>query len=826
MKDLRDPILVAVVAAAAVYASVANQYYLFLLTTGALTVIVAIGLNVLIGLTGQVSFGHVGFYALGAYVTAILTTKLGVSFWWTLPVAAVLTGAIGTLLGLVALRVRGPYLAMVTIAFGFVVEYSAVEWEGVTGGQNGLMNIPYPSFAGWSIGERGISLAAIALMAIGLVLYKRLARSAWGLAMRAVRDSEVAAASMAVNPLAVRTVAFAISAVLAGIAGSFFASATTFVAPSTFPFFQSILFVLVVVIGGMERTYGPVIGAVIVVGLPELLSGLAEYRVLLSGALLLAVLLFAPGGIAGAAPRRFRRAKEQDAPLAPVSAQLLIATGTPRVALDVADLGIAFGGVQAVSHVSMRVDSGRVTSIIGPNGAGKTTVLNLVCGFYRPQSGSVRLGDQELAGVAAHHVARAGIARTFQTPQLFEQMSVLENLLVAMRRGALGSPLSDTASAPAGAQAQTARALLAYVGYRGSAQRRAGDLAHIDKRLLEIARALALRPSMLMLDEPAAGLNASDKQHLAKLLRRIADSGIAVVLIEHDISLVMGISDHVVVLDAGKCIAQGRPDAVRNDRAVIAAYLGGAHFEARPRDRAHAIAGTPRLDVRDLAAGYGAVNVLKGVALTLSAGEVVAVLGANGAGKSTLMKAFSGLLRPVSGAIAFDGADIAAQPAFRVARAGLVLVPEGRQVFPELSVHDNVRLGAYARRDVTRAEVDAMIERFPSLVRRRDQRAGLLSGGEQQMLAIARGLIANPKVLLLDEPSLGLAPAMIGDLYRVLAELRDQGMTILLVDQMAALALAIADRGYVMESGALVHEGNAAELRHDPALERAYLGEA
>src|SRR5689334_9884731 len=822
MKDLRDPILVAVVAAAAIYALVANQYYLFLLTTGALTVIVGVGLNVLIGLTGQVSFGHVGFYALGAYVTAILTTKLGVNFWWTLPVAAVLTGAIGTLLGLVALRVRGPYLAMVTIAFGFVVEYSAVEWEGVTGGQNGLMNIPYPSFAGWSIGERGISLAAIALMAIVLVLYKRLARSAWGLAMRAVRDSEVAAASMAVNPLAVRTVAFAISAVLAGIAGSFFASATTFVAPSTFPFFQSILFVLVVVIGGMERTYG----AVIVVGLPELLSGLAEYRVLLSGALLLAVLLFAPGGIAGAVAHRFRRAKEQDAPLAPVSAQLLIATGTPRVALDVTDLGIAFGGVQAVSHVSMRVESGRVTSIIGPNGAGKTTVLNLVCGFYRPQGGSVRLGEEELAGVAAHHVARAGIARTFQTPQLFEQMSVLENLLVAMRRGALGSPLSDTASAPAGAAAQTARALLAYVGYRGSVQRRAGDLPHIDKRLLEIARALALRPSMLMLDEPAAGLNASDKQHLAKLLRRIADSGIAVVLIEHDMSLVMGISDHVVVLDAGKCIARGRPDAVRNDRAVIAAYLGGAHFEARPRDRAHTVAGTPRLDVRDLAAGYGAVNVLKGVALTLSAGEVVAVLGANGAGKSTLMQAFSGLLRPVSGAIAFDGADIAAQPAFRVARAGLVLVPEGRQVFPELSVHDNVRLGAYPRHDVTRAEVDAMIERFPSLVRRRDQRAGLLSGGEQQMLAIARGLIANPKVLLLDEPSLGLAPAMFGELYRVLAELRDQGMTILLVDQMAALALAIADRGYVMESGALVHEGYAAELRHDPALERAYLGEA
>ena len=305
MKALRDPVLVALAAVALAYAAISNQYYLFLLIIGALTVIVGVGLNVLIGLTGQVSFGHVGFYALGAYVTAVLTTKLGVPFWWTLPVAAVLTGVIGALLGLVALRVSGPYLAMVTIAFGFVVEFTAVEWESVTGGQNGLMNVPYPSLAGWSIGERGIAVTAILLMIVALALYKRLAQSGWGLAMRAVRDSETAAGAMGVNPLAIRTLAFTVSAVLAGVAGSFFASATTFVAPSTFTFFQSILFVLVVVIGGAERTYGPVIGAAIVIGLPEVLSGFAEYRVLLFGVLLLAVLLYAPGGIAGAVARRF-----------------------------------------------------------------------------------------------------------------------------------------------------------------------------------------------------------------------------------------------------------------------------------------------------------------------------------------------------------------------------------------------------------------------------------------------------------------------------------------------------------------------------------------
>ena len=822
MKTLLDPLLLLLAVGALVCGAFANQYHLFLLIIFALTVIVGVGLNVLIGLTGQVSFGHVGFYALGAYTTAILTTKLGIDFWWTLPVAALVAGAVGTLLGLVALRVSGPYLAMVTIAFGFVVEFTAIEWEGVTGGQNGLNNIPFPALFGLSIAERGIAIATIVVMAVVLALYQRLAQSGWGLAMRAVRDSETAAGAMGVNPLAVRTLAFTLSAVLAGIAGAFFASATTFIAPSTFPFFQSILFVLVVIIGGAGRTYGPVIGAAIVVGLPELLAGFAEYRVLLFGALLLAVLLFAPGGIAGALAKRFKRDREPQVPAAPVSAQLLAAAGAGGDELEISDLSIAFGGLRAVSDVSARFPNGRITSIIGPNGAGKTTVLNMICGFYRPATGAVRLGGADLAGAPSYRVARAGIARTFQTPQLFERMSVLDNLLVAMQRGALGSPLA--ALTADGAQAQRARALLNYVGYVGSADALAGDLPHIDKRLLEIARALALRPGILMLDEPAAGLNHSDKQTLAKLLRRIAAAGLAVVLIEHDMSLVMGISDQVIVLDAGKRLAQGKPDVVRRDRAVIDAYLGGSRFEARPRAPGFEAAGDAILSVEKLAAGYGAAGVLKGIDLTLDSGELVAVLGANGAGKSTLLRGLSGLLRPISGKVMFCGQEIGTLAPHRIAGGGLVLVPEGRQVFPELSVIDNLRLGAYARSDFEPAEVDAMLARFPSIERRKHNRAGLLSGGEQQMLAIARGLIAKPKVLLLDEPSLGLAPALIGELFHVLAELRDQGMTLLLVDQMAALALAVADRGYVIESGAIVHAGPAADLRNDPALERAYLG--
>jgi ABC-type branched-subunit amino acid transport system ATPase component/ABC-type branched-subunit amino acid transport system permease subunit len=745
-----------------------------------------------------------------------------VSFWLALPAAGLVAGLVGTLLAVPAIRVSGPYLAMMTIAFAFIVEHGTIEWRELTGGQNGLMGIVQPSFGRALEGERGLSAISVALAGLSLYLFHRLARGPWGKAMLAVRDSETAARAIGFNPILVKTAAFGLSALFTGLAGGLFASLMAFVAPSSFPFSQSILFLLAVIVGGAGWTLGPVVGAIVTVVLPELISSLAEYRLLIFGALLLLVLWLAPEGVLGTLARRLGKPGVRKADRADFDiAAFLGRREHPTLAVE--GLTIAFGGIRAATEVSLTAQPGRVTAIIGPNGAGKTTVLNMIGGFYRPDAGSIRLGSRELAGAPAWKAARAGIARTYQTTQLFASLGVLDNVLIGLRRGRLGNPMASAAASP---DQRIAEGLLAFVGYGGALDVPAGELAHVDRRLVEIARALATAPAVLLLDEPAAGLMRADKAALSAVLRRIADAGLAVILVEHDMTLVMGISDHVVVLDAGRPIAAGAPDAVRNDAKVKEAYLGSGEMRARPRAAPLPEAPQVELAADGLAAGYGAVPVLQGVSFEVRRGELVALLGANGAGKSTIMRAVSGLLRPVTGgSIRLGGTSVERLEAHRIAAAGVALVPEGRQVFPELSVRDNLLLGAYARRDGdVAAEAAALLERFPRLKQRLDGRAGLLSGGEQQMLAIARGLMARPRILLLDEPSLGLAPAVIDELFEVVAELRDKGITILLVDQMVAQALTAADRGYVLESGRIVREGSAAALREDATLEAAYLG--
>ncbi|KQP14115.1 branched-chain amino acid ABC transporter ATP-binding protein/permease [Pseudorhodoferax sp. Leaf267] len=812
-------------AAGLAMAATLNGYYVYVLANVALLAIVGIGMNVLLGLAGQVSFGHVGFYAIGAYAVAVLTTKAGLSFWLAWPIGVLLSGAVGLLLSVPALRVKGPYLAMVTIAFGFIVEHGAVEWRDVTGGQNGIMGIAAPAVAGFPPGERTVAALAVLACAVLLLLYAWLDKSAWGAALRAVRDSEVASESIGISPVRVKAVAFALSAALAGLAGGLFAPLSGFVTPQTFGMLQSILFVLVVMVGGAGTVVGPLIGALVVGVLPELLSGMEEYRLLFFGVLLLVVLWAAPQGVAGLLGGLWIRRQPALTPPPSAASPMAVPAGArARGVLRVQGLGRQFGGVRAVHELGFETVPGGVTALIGPNGAGKTTVLNMLSGFYKPTAGGFSLQGTALQGRAAHALARAGIARSYQTSQLFGSLSVEDNVALGLCRGRLGSPLG-VRRFHAPAARERARALLAQCGYTGAPQAPAADLAHVDKRLVEIARALATDPQLLLLDEPAAGLSREDKTRLTGLLRAIADTGIGVVIVEHDMAMVMDLSDRIVVLDAGQRLAMGAPAEVRADPAVRRAYLGESGLQATRGTRAPATPAEEVLGIGALQTGYGAEPVLHGVALSVRAGQMAALLGANGAGKSTLMRSLAGLHRPVAGGIHLRGRELAGLGAEQIAALGLVLVPEGRQVFPELSVLDNLRLGAFLKPEGREARIDDMLERFPRLRERLQQRAGLLSGGEQQMLAIARGLMAQPQVLLLDEPSLGLAPKVIEDLFAVLSRLRDERMTLLLVDQMAGLALSLADHAYVLESGRIVAQGSAAQLLADGALMRAYLGE-
>ena len=798
-----------------------EDYTIFIIALVALTTVAGVGLNVLTGLSGQVSFGHVGFYSIGAYAVAVMALK-GVSLWIAVPVAGIIAAALGTLLALPALRVSGPYLGMMTIAFAFIVEHVTIEWRQLTGGQNGLIGIPQPVLGGGITGERAIAILAVILCAVSLLSFQRIAAGRWGKAMIAVRDSEIAAASIGLRVTRIKTLAFTISALLTGMAGGIFALLLTFIAPSAFPFSQSILFLLSVIVGGAGWTFGPLVGAGVTVVLPELVSWLAEYRLLAFSTLLLFVLWLAPEGIIGALARFLPPASSRRAKAGNFSITQFLASAHHNRGLEARNLSISFGGIMAAQAIDFSARPARITGLIGPNGAGKTTVLNLVSGFYSPDQGDILLDGHDVTRMSPEQLARRGLARTYQTTQLFSSLSVIDNVLIAMRRGRLGAPWQGFATSNERLQAE---GLLAFVGYGGDLGTPAGALAHVDRRLVEIARALAMRPSVLLLDEPAAGLDSRDKAHLRLVLKALSSAGLAVLLVEHDMPLVMEVCDSLVVLDAGCKIASGKPADIAHNAQVRAAYLGTQAPTFRERSAAPPEDQPIILNVAHLGAGYGSLNVLHDVSFSVRAGEMIAILGANGAGKSTTLRALSGLNAPKEGHITFDGQAISDKPAHDIVRRGLVLVPEGRQIFPDLSVADNLRLGAYYRTDDgIAADMAALLARFPRLGDRINGRAGLLSGGEAQMLAIARALMGRPRLLLLDEPSLGLAPKIVDDLYGVLSQLRDDGMTLLIVDQMAHMALQLADRGYLIANGRIVRQAAAATLRDDPSVEAVYLG--
>jgi ABC-type branched-subunit amino acid transport system ATPase component/ABC-type branched-subunit amino acid transport system permease subunit len=797
--------------------------------------IACMALNVLVGHTGLVSFGHGAWFGLGAYAAGLAQRHLFPGDA-VLPFLAgvAIVAVVAALFGALILRRRGVYFSLLTLALSAMLYAVAFRWTSVTGGEDGLGGIVRPRLFGIDFESSQPFYALVAAIGMAVVyLLWRFHNSAVGTVLVAIRENEQRARFVGYPTDRYKLIAFVLSATLTGVAGMLllFNNRMTSAEPISVVFSGELL--AMVVIGGMRSFLGPALGALFFVIFRDYLSSITGDWLFFFGLLFVLFIVFSPTGLVGVWERLTAPLRRFAAEGAAMSARRVAREPLPgflRASESAGDAQLvarglvkSFGGVRAVRGVDFAVRDRTLHALIGPNGAGKTTAFNLVSGMFPPDSGQVSLAGRPITGLAPEDAVAAGIGRSFQITNLFPALTVEENIRLAVQArhpGRFG--LWRAARDATGVNAETGE-LIRYLGVAGMEKAEAGALSYGGQRLLDMGVALATRPRILLLDEPLAGLAAAERERIGALVKELS-ADLPVLIVEHDIDRVFRLADHVTVMNDGEVLVDGTADEARGSARVQEIYIGSGTAAIAAAPRASAAGGEVLLEAVGVDTFYGKSHILSGVGFDLRANEILALLGRNGAGKSTLLKTLIGIAPPTAGRITLASRDIARLPPAEIARLGIGYVPQGRGLFAGMSVAENLELGRLRRRtgNGVHWETDQILEYFPRLKDRLDTPADYLSGGEQQMVAVARALSGDVRVLLLDEPFEGLAPAIVEQLFESFDRLRRE-VAIVIVDHHLDLALALSDRTVALERGQVQWAGESRLLRDDLDLRRKVL---
>jgi branched-chain amino acid transport system ATP-binding protein/branched-chain amino acid transport system permease protein len=797
--------------------------------------IACMALNILVGHTGLVSFGHGAWFGLAAYAAALIQRNwMHDSFFGPAFAGILIVIVIAAAFGFLILRRRGVYFSLLTLALSAMLYAVSFRWTEVTGGENGLGGIARPTLLGFNLKSSFVYYWFVAVIALlVLVLLWRFHHSTVGHVLVAIRENEQRARFIGYPTNRYKLAGFVLSAAITGLAGILllFQNRMTSADPISVSFSGDLL--AMVVIGGMRNFLGPALGALFFILFREFLSIYTENWLFWFGLVFVAFIVFSPTGLVGVAERLvapFRKKITEDAAMSARRIEVLPLPEflRPKEHVDGAVLSARhivkhFGGIKAVEGVDISIVDRTLHALIGPNGAGKTTAFNLLSGLYPPDEGTVSLMDEPIAGDAPEEIARAGIGRSFQITNLFPALSVAENIRLAVqaRHPQRFDPFTPALSISS--INVEADAIIRYLGLAGIETAEAGLLSYGGQRLLDMGVALATAPRVLLLDEPLAGLAAAERERIGAIIKRIS-ADLPVLLVEHDIDRVFQLADHVTVMNEGKVLLDGTVEDARASRKVQEVYIGSGATQVAARPRETAARVNTLLTADKVNTFYGKSHILNDVSFTLHENEIIALLGRNGAGKSTLLRTLIGIAPAARGSIRLAGSELIGNPSAQTARLGIGYVPQGRGLFAGMSVEQNLELGGLKRQTGhgvhwTRERI---YEYFPRIRERLDSPADYLSGGEQQMVAVARALSGDVRLLLLDEPFEGLAPAVIEQLFETFDRLRKE-IAIIIVDHHLDLALALSDTTVALERGRVIHQGPSQALRDNLDLRRKVL---